>query len=89
MNNNKTYVKPFSNGTEAMMWQERNCLKCEIYECKSQTEEEARCIPAFYIDMGFLTGVIPTEITKKIFVIDQNSGKIIYSDCTIKSKLEL
>jgi hypothetical protein len=32
---------PFSNGTEYMSWQERNCLQCEKYENESSIEEAA------------------------------------------------
>ena len=57
---------PFSNGTEAMMWQEMNCFKCESYESDSQDEDEAKCKLAFNIDIGLFLGTIPENIVDDI-----------------------
>lgn len=59
-------IQPFSNGTEFMIWKERNCDKCVKYESKSETIEKARCRKAFYIDYSSLSGEIPLRIANKI-----------------------
>lgn len=74
MNNNcencafdsETKVIPFSNGTDAMVWQDNNCLKCRNYESESHEEEEAKCKMAYNLDLGFITGSIPLRIAKDI-----------------------
>lgn len=73
-------VKPFSNASEAICWQAHNCLKCELYENESKTEQEAGCIPAFYIDLGFITGEMPEKYAEQIGIM---SGM----ECKIKSSL--
>lgn len=61
-----TPVIPFSNGTEAMVYQEMNCHKCVHYESESKTEEEAKCKLAFHLEMGFILGKIPLYIAKEM-----------------------
>jgi hypothetical protein len=61
-----TPVTPFSNGTEAECWHERNCDKCIKYENKSQCEEDAKCKPAYFLDLGFTLGTIPLWVAKEI-----------------------
>ncbi|RHJ83519.1 hypothetical protein [Parabacteroides sp. AM08-6] len=55
-----TPVTPFSNGTEAECWHERNCDKCIKYENKSD------CELAYHLDMGFILGTIPLWVAKEI-----------------------
>jgi len=55
----------FSNTTEAMSWQERNCYKCKQYESESETIDQAKCPTAFEIDLGYIIGELPSK-TKKI-----------------------
>ncbi len=64
--NPKLMVKPFSNGTEAMIWHEQNCDQCKLYENQSTDENEAGCKLAFNIDVGFISGEIRLEIAKEI-----------------------
>ncbi len=57
---------PFPNGTSAMNWQDYNCLLCKKYENKSTKEEDAKCNPAFHIDMGYILGEIPDVMAHKV-----------------------
>jgi hypothetical protein len=43
---------PFSNGTEAMVWQEHNCDQCA---------NRPKCSAAKNIDLGYITGEIPWQ----------------------------
>jgi len=52
----------FSNGTEYMIWQARNCDRCAKYENKSVKVEDASCRIAFYIDYGAVTGELPPDV---------------------------
>lgn len=61
-----TPVTPFSNGTDAMVWQENNCCKCIHYELSSEAEETAKCKLAYHLDLGFVVGEIPLYIAKEI-----------------------
>ena len=54
----------FSNATEAQMWQDCNCYICAKYESESQTREKAKCKTAFDIDLGYVTGELPTRADK-------------------------
>ena len=82
---------PFSNSTEAMVWQEMNCFKCENYESDSQDEDEAKCKLAFNIDIGLFLGTIPEKIADEIGCMGKNTqgGKFSGSDkhfCTLSNK---
>jgi len=57
-------VRPFSNGTEAMVWRDKNCDKCINYESESKTPEEAKCKLAYYLDLGYIVGAIPLWVAK-------------------------
>ena len=61
-----TPVFPFSNGTEAMMFSERNCQRCIHYENESKNEDDAKCKLAYHLDMGYITGTIPLWVAKDI-----------------------
>jgi hypothetical protein len=61
-----TPVVPFSNGTEYEIWQEHNCHKCMNYESESKNEENAKCILAYHLDLGSITGDIPLWVVKEI-----------------------
>lgn len=58
--------RPFSNGSEAMDWQSRNCGKCMNYENNSTSEETAKCKLAYHIDFGFVSSEIPLWVAKEI-----------------------
>jgi len=57
---------PFSNGTEADLWQFNNCQKCSLYEDESTDISEAGCKLAFELDMGRITGTISEEAAQGI-----------------------
>ncbi len=61
-----TPVIPFSNGTEAMIWKDRNCDKCINYESESKEEKDAKCKAAFHLDYGFISGTLPLHVAKDI-----------------------
>lgn len=61
-----TPVTPFSNATDAMVWQENNCSKCLNYESDSKSEDEAKCKMAFHLDLGYVVGEIPLWVAKEI-----------------------
>jgi len=48
----------FSNGTEAMRWQERNCYRCWKYNAEKTDRSKMRCKAAFDIDTGYI-GILP------------------------------
>ena len=70
-NSNKKTIS-FSNSTDAEAWQIRNCHQCSKYESESEREEEAKCIAAFYIDLGYISGEIPIEKVKNIVGIKED-----------------
>jgi len=80
-----TQVVPFSNGTEAMMWQENNCLNCIKYESDSQTEEEAKCLFAYHLDLGFILGHIELWVAKGIGC----KYDPLYQSCKLDSKCSM
>jgi hypothetical protein len=61
-----TLVVPFSNGTEAVVYSERNCNNCINYDNESTDEETAKCKLAYHLDMGNITGDIPLWVAKEI-----------------------
>lgn len=61
-----TPIRPFSNGTEFMIWQSNNCDRCCRYENKSTSSSKAKCSSAFAIDMGTITGYISYSAAKRI-----------------------
>jgi len=54
----------FSNGTEYMLWQGRNCDNCAKYENESTEVGNAGCRIAFYIDLCSVTGELPPDVDK-------------------------
>ena len=50
---------PFSNGTEFIAWQEKNCDLCELYESQSTERNKAKCKYAFDLDIAPASGKIP------------------------------
>jgi len=86
--------RPFSNATEFMMWQDKNCYKCKKYESESKSEAEAGCKLAFNLDLSsVLDGTIPEWVADEIGTTDKHSQiykkKKIYfcelSECKMKS----
>lgn len=61
-----TPVVPFSSGESYRQWKAANCNKCLNYESESTKEEDAKCKPAFYVDLGTITGDIPLWTAKEI-----------------------
>lgn len=61
-----TPVRPFSNGSEAMEWHDRNCEKCLLYDDEAESEETAKCKLAFHLDYGFVSSEIPIWVAKEI-----------------------
>jgi len=54
----------FSNASEAMLWQERNCFRCWKYQDKGAEREKMRCKVGFDVDFGFITGELPKRTDK-------------------------
>jgi len=61
-----TPVDIFSNATEADWWKDKNCHQCVYYESESTEPEEAGCVLAWYIDLGYILGEIPLWVAKEI-----------------------
>ena len=59
-------VKPFSNGTEFMVWNDQNCCRCKKYETESTKEEDAGYKLAFHQDLGCILGEIPEWVAQEI-----------------------
>jgi len=60
-------ITPFSNGTEYMIWQDRNCMSCKQYEHESSERSKAKCKFAYDIDFATVTdGKIPLNTAKWI-----------------------
>ena len=71
--NNQTQYTPFSNGTEAMVWYDRNCERCvrayfpkkgEYPQDKTMKEYiriKKECHLKYSIDIGFVSGTIPDK----------------------------
>ena len=75
-------ITPFSNGTEFMMWHDRNCSRCSKYEHISTIRNKARCKFAFDIDFATAyDGKIPLNTAKWIGYKD---GELNY-DCNMKN----
>jgi len=78
MKKEKEMMQPFSNGTEAMMWQEQNCERCvRAYWPKGEDWPKdttmrhyisigKECKLKYHIDLGFILGEIPVEIALQI-----------------------
>ena len=62
----KCIMEIFSNGTEAMQWQYRNCLSCSKYNNDWLTKEGCRCEINYYIECGFGSGEIPQGILDRM-----------------------
>ena len=77
-----TEVEPFSNATEAQMWQENNCHKCINYESESQNEESAKCKLAFNLDLGYICGFIELWVAKDIGC----TYNALYQTCNLDKK---
>jgi len=66
----------FNNATEAQIWQERNCRRCWKYSPKAVYPKDARCMTAFAIDRGYVTG----EFSKRVGKITGNT------DCPLRQE---
>lgn len=62
----RSYIRPFSNGTESMQWKSNNCDRCCRYENESSKPEDAGCEMAYYLDLGEVTGEIPKRMAIRI-----------------------
>jgi hypothetical protein len=70
-------VRPFSSGTEAMMWLDHNCDRCvksfkpkhslpDFKTTQNLVNLGRECRLKYHIDMGFITGDIPEDIAKQV-----------------------
>lgn len=76
-------MQPFSNGTEAMMWYDRNCDRCvKAYwpkdgnwpkdsTIKQYISCGKECKFKYHLDYGHITGEIPLNIAEQIGYTDQ------------------
>ena len=69
-------ITPFRNGTEAMMWLERNCEVCRT---------KSRCSEHHNIETGFITGEISLNAAHSIGYEDDE----LYTTCRMKDNREL
>jgi hypothetical protein len=60
----------FSNASEAMYWQERNCFRCWKYKDEGSEREKMRCKTAFDIDMGYVGVELPGRVDKITEMVD-------------------
>lgn len=82
----KETFRPFSNGSEAMVWYVDNCERCsKAYfpkdgeypsdkTMKQYCSSGRECKLKYAIDFGFVTGEIPLDIAKQIGIDEQNGG---------------
>jgi len=58
----------FSNGTEAITWQENNCWNCWKYIADQEKTDrnKCRCKTGFDIDLSYVTGELPERLKKII-----------------------
>ena len=86
---------PFSNGTEGMFWESRNCERCSKawypkdgnWPKESTIREYVRngkyCKLQYWLHIGWIEGCIPTEIAQQIGVDESKGGLkdcMLYSD---------
>jgi len=86
MNNETVFVKPFSNGTEAMNWKEHNCDQCKLYDNISTDEDMAGCKSAFHVDLGFITGEIPLMYAEQIGSKLHDGKFVKLTNCKLKQQ---
>lgn len=56
-------VRPFSNGTEAGIWRERNCERCVLNKWDRFTNDDTgTCEMERAVAHGFITGKIPATL---------------------------
>lgn len=86
-------VTPFTNGTDFLVWQERNCYKCHKYESKSTRASRAGCFHAYYLDLGSASGGdIPLSIAKEIGIqadTETENSVAIERECKIKDVIHV
>ena len=59
--------RPFSNGTEMMIWLDLNCDRCKKLEPQTADLKTTGCKGEYYIALGAATdGTIPDEIAEWI-----------------------
>jgi hypothetical protein len=77
---NKKYVVCFSNGTEAMYWQENNCYICNRKPCSARLS----------IEKGFVSGHISWNMAKFIGFKSCNNSNIMTEDdyCELNNKCD-
>jgi hypothetical protein len=89
---------PFSNGTQAMIWQDNNCDRCvkawhpdgeKGYPKEKTIQSYVRCGKycklQYWIDIGWIEGSIPLEIAKQIG-LDEN--ELLRDQCMFYSDNE-
>ena len=55
----KTEILPFSNGSQFLSWESKNCGKCPKYENESTKREDARCKYSYDLEFSAGSGSIP------------------------------
>lgn len=73
-------IRPFSNGTDFMIWHNNNCADCNKYESESTDRNKAGCKYAFDIDISVIDGEI-SEKTANWIGYKNNALK----DCKMKN----
>ena len=75
----KKYVKCFSNGTEAMLWESNNCDRCF----------NKSCYPKKAIQLGYITGHITWKVALFVGFKSSNSSsndQTIDDCCTLNDR---
>jgi hypothetical protein len=73
----RTYLRPFSNGTEAMNWEWNNCDRCK----------RIGCYPKIALQNGYITGHITEQVADFIGYSYKNFGDNPREGyCTLNSK---
>ena len=78
--------KPFSNGTEFMIWHENNCAKCCNYDWPNK-RNAANCKFAFDVDFSAISGEMPMKSAEWIG-LDKSQPKCNFLNIKI-SELKL
>ncbi len=52
----------FSNATETMKWQDKNCARCWKAIDGEELDRHYRCRTQLHIDMGYVTGELPKRV---------------------------
>ena len=70
-------LKPFSNGTDAMIWENRNCDQCTT---------KSGCYARQQLELGWLSGEISMTAARFIGI---NANNNLFQICRYKDKREI